>query len=83
MIRHVIRRTIGIPFIQHMAKKIEESAYNPYPYQQAALQKIIKTNGKTELGQQSGLFQLKTLEDARQLPVYDYEALRPEFEKIY
>lgn len=83
MFRHWILKNFGIPIIRHYAKKIEKSAYDPYPYQNAALKKIINTCRKTELGIQCGLSRLKTMDNARTLPAFNYEMLRPEFEKIY
>ncbi|CAM2973250.1 plant auxin-responsive GH3-like protein [Legionella steigerwaltii] len=83
MLHHLILKNCGVPIIRNYAKKIEKSAYDPYPYQNAALKKIISTCRRTELGIQCGLSQLKTMDNARKLPSFNYEMLRPEFEKIY
>lgn len=83
MIRDWIRNQIGIPWIRHYARTIEDSAYRPKHYQQHALQKIITSLHATEISQKSGLHAVKTMDDMRKINSVNYEMLRPEFEKIY
>jgi phenylacetate-coenzyme A ligase PaaK-like adenylate-forming protein len=81
--RDLVRIALSLPLIKYYAKKIEKSAYHPYENQEAILKKIVKQCGSTELGRRFGLDQVNNMEDARRLPVTNYELILPDIKRIY
>ncbi|MFV8368802.1 GH3 auxin-responsive promoter family protein [Flavobacterium sp. LB2R40] len=65
-------------FAQKIYKKTQLWANNPIETQKKVLQKLIKEAKKTQFGIDHHFDQIKTVKDfAKQVPIRDYEALKP------
>ncbi|WP_455198546.1 GH3 family domain-containing protein [Kaarinaea lacus] len=63
-------------------KPLVHALDDPMKYQQACLQKIIRENSETDYGKEHHFSTIRYHEDfAKQVPIQDYESLRPYIEK--
>ncbi|MFV8345486.1 GH3 auxin-responsive promoter family protein [Flavobacterium sp. ZB4P13] len=70
-------------FAQKIYKKTQVWANNPIETQKKVLQKLIKEAKKTQFGIDHHFDQIKNEKDfAKQVPVRDYEALKPYVDKV-
>jgi len=70
-------------FAKKIYKKTQAWASNPVGSQQAVFKSLIKEAKKTQFGMDHHFDQIKTFEDfAKQVPVRDYEDLKPYIEKV-
>ncbi|MFV8334858.1 GH3 auxin-responsive promoter family protein [Flavobacterium sp. RSP29] len=78
-----IKSTAAKLFAQKIYKKTQLWANNPIETQKKVLQKLIKEAKKTQFGIDHHFDQIKTeLDFAKQVPVRDYEALKPYVDKV-
>ncbi|NGY36688.1 GH3 auxin-responsive promoter family protein [Flavobacterium sp. XN-5] len=70
-------------FAKKIYKKTQAWASNPVGSQQAVFNSLIKEAKKTQFGMDHHFDQIKTFEDfAKQVPVRDYEDLKPYIQKV-
>ena len=70
-------------FAQHIHKKTQTWVKNPVTTQQAVFEELIKQAQQTQFGKDHHFDQIKTTEDfAKQVPIRDYEDLKPYVEKV-
>ena len=70
-------------FAQHIHKKTQTWVKNPVTTQQAVFEELIKHAQQTQFGKDHHFDQIKTTEDfAKQVPIRDYEDLKPYVEKV-
>lgn len=70
-------------FAKKIYKKTQAWASNPVGSQQAVFKSLIKEAKKTQFGLDHHFDQIKTFEDfAKQVPIRDYEDLKPYIEKV-
>lgn len=78
-----IKSLLAKPFASHVARQTKKMAQNAVPEQEAILQSIIKSALKTEFGKEHEFSNIKNYEDFKnQVPVRDYEGLKPYIENI-
>nr|WP_315161460.1 GH3 auxin-responsive promoter family protein [uncultured Flavobacterium sp.] len=78
-----IKSTAAKLFAQKIYKKTQLWANNPIETQKKVLQKLIKEAKKTQFGIDHHFDQIKTQQDfAKQVPVRDYEGLKPYVDKV-
>lgn len=78
-----IRSTLAKPFAAYVAGQTRQWASEPGIYQQKIFNKLIEKARDTSFGRNHGFESIKTFGDfARQVPVRDYEALKPYIEKV-
>ncbi|PZX95290.1 hypothetical protein DOS84_01640 [Flavobacterium aquariorum] len=70
-------------FAQKIYKKTQVWANSPVETQKAVFQSLIQTAKQTQFGKDHHFDQIKTYEDfAKQVPVRDYEALKPYVDRV-
>jgi hypothetical protein len=70
-------------FAQHIHKKTQAWANNPIGTQQVVFEQLIKEAQQTQFGKDHHFDQIKTTTDfAKQVPIRDYEDLKPYVEKV-
>jgi hypothetical protein len=70
-------------FANKIYKKTQKWAQNPIETQQKVFNELIKTAKKTEFGKDHNFDKIKTPQDfANQVPVRDYEELKPYIDKV-
>ncbi|MCP4121298.1 MAG: GH3 auxin-responsive promoter family protein [Bacteroidetes bacterium] len=78
-----IKSFLARPFAAWEVRRYEKAVRNPLAYQQKVFEKLLRNGSKTLFGQDHGLDEVRTYEDfKKQVPVRDYEALKPYVEKI-
>ncbi len=71
------------PFANYIHKQIKKGMVTAVADQDNIFQHLIKAAAQTEFGKDHGFADIKTYEDfVQQVPVRDYEALKPYIEKI-
>ena len=71
------------PFARRTARRIARWSNNAIAAQDAVFQRLIKKGSKTAFGKEHGFQKIKTHGDFRtQVPIRDYEALKPWIERI-
>jgi len=77
------RSVLAKPFAAYIAKQTEEWSSKPVFYQQKVLDSLLAGGKETRFGMDHGFVDITDHEDfKKQVPIRDYEALRPYFEKI-
>lgn len=70
-------------FAQHIHKKTQAWANNPIGTQQVVFEQLIKEAQQTQFGKDHHFDQIKSTTDfAKQVPIRDYEDLKPYVEKV-
>ncbi|MBS1681123.1 MAG: GH3 auxin-responsive promoter family protein [Bacteroidetes bacterium] len=78
-----IRSVLAKPFAAYIAKETKEWSSKPDFYQQKIFRSLIDTGKNTRFGKDHGFSEIKSHDDfKRQVPVRDYEALKPYVEKV-
>ncbi len=78
-----IKSLLAKPFASHVARQTKKMAQNAVAEQEAILQSIIKSAAKTEFGKEHEFSNIKNYEDFKnQVPVRDYEELKPYIDEI-
>ena len=70
-------------FANVVHKKTQKWVQNPIETQQKVFQKLLKSAKKTEFGKDHNFAEIKTFDDfAKQVPIRDYEELRPYVDRV-
>ncbi|WP_162126815.1 GH3 family domain-containing protein [Flavobacterium phycosphaerae] len=70
-------------FAQSIHKKTQKWAQNPVATQQKVFRDLIQAAATTQFGKDHHFAEIKTFEDfAKQVPIRDYEALRPYVDRV-
>lgn len=78
-----IRSVLAKPFAAYIDKQTKEWSSNPSQYQQKVFQSLIANARDTVFGKDHGFSDIRNYEDFRkQVPVKDYEALKPYIERV-
>ncbi len=78
-----IRSVLAKPFASYIAKQTKEWSLKPEVYQQKVFESLLQTGRKTLFGKDHGFESIKSYEDfKRQVPIRDYEVLKPYVEKV-
>ncbi|GHN00894.1 hypothetical protein WSM22_23830 [Cytophagales bacterium WSM2-2] len=78
-----IRSVLAKPFASYIAKETKEWSSNGARCQQEIFQSLVQTGKNTLFGKDHGFNSIRTYEDFRkQVPVRDYEVLRPYVERV-
>lgn len=78
-----IRSLLAKPFAAYIAGQTKEWSSNPLVYQKKVFQHLVEGGKQTLFGKDHGFEGIKTHEDfIRQVPVRDYEELKPYVEKV-
>lgn len=78
-----IKSILAKPFAKRITKRIYKKASNAVEVQHKVFQKLIKEAKNTNFGKDHRFATIKTYEDyKKQVPVRDYEALKPYVEQI-
>ena len=78
-----LKSSLAKPFASYVFSKIQKGMVTAVQDQEAILQSLIKSAKDTVFGKDHGFASIKTYEDfVKQVPVRDYEALKPYIEKI-
>ena len=78
-----IRSTLAKPFAAYIAKQTNEWSHRPTQFQIQTFKHLIKVGSSTLLGKDHGFESIRTHEDfKKQVPIRDYEALKPYIEKV-
>lgn len=78
-----IKSILAKPFAAHIFRQTKKAAQNALADQEEILQELIKSGAKTEFGKEHGFDDIKNFDDFKQnVPIRDYEALKPYIEKI-
>ncbi|HWA34762.1 MAG TPA: GH3 auxin-responsive promoter family protein, partial [Cyclobacteriaceae bacterium] len=78
-----LRSILARPFAARIARQTQEWSSRPEFYQQKVLQDLIKNGRKTRFGADHGFGDITNHEEFRkQVPVRDYEDLKPYIEKV-
>jgi len=79
----VIKSFLAKVYAKKIAKDIQKWADNPIKSQEKVFQNLIKQAQETDFGKDHQFHQIKTYADfKKQVPVRDYEGLKPYIEKI-
>lgn len=77
------RSVLAKPFAALVASQTKKWAQNPAPFQQQILNTLVKTAAGTTFGKDHSFHAIKNHEDfKRQVPVRDYEDLKPYVEQV-
>lgn len=77
------KSSLVLPFAKWMASRIRKDAGNAVSLQQQVFRRLMTTASGTAFGKEHGFIDIRTPQDfARQVPVRDYEALKPWIEQI-
>ncbi len=78
-----IRSTLAKPFAAYIAKQTNEWSHRPVQFQNNVFDHLIKVGKNTLFGKDHGFESIRTHEDfKKQVPIRDYEALKPYIEKV-
>ena len=78
-----IRSVLAKPFAAYIARQTKEWSENPEIYQEQVFQSLIQEGRKTLFGKDHGFESIKSYSDYKnQVPIRDYEALKPYVEKV-
>ena len=78
-----IRSTLAKPFAAYIAKQTNEWSRRPTQFQIQTFKHLIKVGRSTLFGKDHGFESIRTHEDfKKQVPIRDYEALKPYIEKV-
>jgi phenylacetate-coenzyme A ligase PaaK-like adenylate-forming protein len=78
-----IKSILAKPFANYIYKQIKKQMEHAEESQHAIFNNLIKVGTKTEFGKDHGFDKIKTHEDfVKQVPIRDYEQLKPYIEKI-
>jgi phenylacetate-coenzyme A ligase PaaK-like adenylate-forming protein len=78
-----IKSLLAKPFAGYVYKQIKKEMETAVEDQQTIFNNLIKTAAKTEFGKEHAFEDIKSAEDfAKQVPIRDYEELKPYIEKI-
>jgi hypothetical protein len=78
-----IKSILAKPFANYIYKQIKKQMEHAVQDQQAIFNNLIKVGTKTEFGKDHNFETIKTHEDfVKQVPIRDYEQLKPYIEKI-
>lgn len=78
-----VKTLLAKPFASFIYNKIKKEMVTAVQDQQSIRQQLIKTAQNTEFGKDHGFENIKSYDDfKRQIPIRDYEALRPYVEKV-
>jgi hypothetical protein len=78
-----IKSMLAKPFANYIHKQIKKGMGTAVADQEAIFQQLIKAAAQTELGKDHGFADIKSYADfVAQVPVRDYEALKPYIDKI-
>jgi hypothetical protein len=78
-----IRSVLAKPFAAYIQKQTAEWSGKPGLYQQKTFESLIASAQDTMFGKDHGFASIKTYEDFRkQVPIKDYEALKPYIERV-
>ncbi len=78
-----IKSLLAKPFANYIHKQIKKGMVTAVADQETIFQQLVKAAGQTEFGKDHGFADIKSYEDfVKQVPVRDYEALKPYIEKI-
>ena len=78
-----IKSLLAKPFANYIHKQIKKGMVTAVADQESIFQQLVKAAAQTEFGKDHGFADIKSYEDfVKQVPVRDYEALKPYIEKI-
>jgi hypothetical protein len=78
-----IKSFLAKPYASIVYNRIRKGMGTAVADQQAILQQLLKTGGRTVFGQEHGLKEVKTYDEFKQaIPIRDYEAFKPYIEQI-
>lgn len=78
-----IRSVLARPFAAYIARQTSEWAAKPGFYQQKIFESLISKARLTQFGKDHGFDSIRTSSDfAKQVPIRDYEALKPYVERV-
>ena len=78
-----IKSLLAIPFAKYIRKKVTLDAANALQDQERIFQYLITTAAQTVFGKNHSFASIKTYEDFKQnIPINDYEGLKPYFDKM-
>jgi hypothetical protein len=78
-----LKSILAKPFANYISNKINKSKETAVEDQEKILKNIVKTAANTEFGKEHGFENIKSYDDfKKQIPVRDYELLKPYIEKI-
>ncbi len=78
-----IRSVLAKPLAAFIAKETKKWSSQPGVYQQKILQELVKGGGKTLFGKEHGLEAIRSYDNfKKQIPIRDYEGLKPYVEKM-
>jgi len=78
-----IRSVLAKPFAAYLAKETKTWSLNPDLYQEKTFQSLIESGKNTRFGKDHGFEVIKSYDDfKKQVPIRDYEALKPYVEKV-
>ncbi len=78
-----IRSVLAKPFASYIAKQTKEWSMNSEAYQQKVFESLLQTGRNTLFGKDHGFEAIKSHADyKKQVPVRDYEVLKPYVEKV-
>ncbi len=79
----MIKSLLAKPFAKIVAGKVFKAVKDPVKTQEKVLRELIEAASDTVFGQDHDFTSIKTYEDFKQrVPVKDYEALRPYFDRV-
>lgn len=78
-----LKELLAKPYAKQIKRKINKWAQNPIKTQSKVFKNLIKDATKTQFGQDHKFINIKTYKDfVEQVPVRDYEALKPYIDKV-
>ena len=78
-----IRSVLAKPFAAYIARQTKEWSMKPEVYQQRVFESLMQTGKRTLFGKDHGFESIKGYEDfKKQVPIRDYEVLKPYVEKV-
>ena len=78
-----IRSRLAVPFAAYIHRQTQKWLANPLHFQEEILQKNLFAACTTRFGQDHGFADIRSHEDfVRQVPIKDYEELKPYFEAV-
>ena len=78
-----IKSFLAIPFANYITKRVKKWANRPHETQDKVLQHLVEVGSRTAFGQDHNFSAIKSYEDfKKQVPINDYEGLRPYVERI-
>ncbi|MBT1703890.1 GH3 auxin-responsive promoter family protein [Chryseosolibacter indicus] len=78
-----IRSTLARPFAAYIASSTRKWASNPIPFQEKTFKHLVATAKNTVFGKDHGFDTIRSYDDfKKQVPIRDYEELKPYVEKI-